>query len=101
MSAETFAPEYDTLTTALRIAYGEDTTTTPTREHLTAMAGAVRDARGIQRRETEMLDWLLRQGYVAELRRYGDGQWGFETDDGKVIGATARKAIKQAMEVDA
>lgn len=50
------------------------------------------------RTDTEILNWLIAEGYIVELRRYMDGQWGFETDDGEHIGATARKAIERAME---
>ena len=50
------------------------------------------------RTDTEILNWLIAEGYIVELRCYMDGSWGLETDDGEHIGATARKAIERAME---
>ena len=50
------------------------------------------------RTDTEILNWLIAEGYIVELRRYIDGQWMFETDGGEYLGITERRAIERAME---
>lgn len=50
--------------------------------------------------DTALLEWLIAEGYISELRRVGERDWYFETADANHHGETARAAIGKAMDAE-
>lgn len=53
-----------------------------------------------ERTDTDRLNWLLKMGYIAELRLFGVSSWIFYTDDSVYGGKSAREAIDAAIDAE-